>query len=881
MKKLQLKIFIVITLAVMLCLNVTPAFVSTMSVTSDVAFAQGNAWDYDGTYYDNLNENLSGSAFRSELAQLITSTHNTGANNYDRLKSQFNTTDADPETGTGMLWFYTGTKTSGYGGSSNREHVWPKDAGRAFPAETGPGCDLQHLRPTDTALNSTRNNLSFDELPYTSNVVKENGSTNYGDPANGADRLCYYNRNFFYPAKGYRGATARILMYMQTRWGDQYNLTFVDSAGHCKTIGKISTLFKWHLEEPPTASEIYRNQKAYEIQGNRNPFIDHPEYAAQIYCNDGNSYNNALNDVLDRVGDPYGNTQPLVSLSFEQTTFNMAVGQTLTVNVIKNPTNAKAILNWTSSNTNVATVSSNGVVTAKAKGTTTITATDADTKLTATATITVKELSSIEISGKAAKTQYTVGETFDPTGLTVMATYSDATQENIPLSNCLWLDAVTGKAELSVGTTHVLCKVGNVTATVNGITVKADSSVPQPVDMTALRENTPYKLTLQQGNVGSTLYIKNKIVNNYYMDSTEKPSESDDVYVQKVSGGFYLYFLSGSTKTYLNAVVSGTYVNLKPGSTATSVWQYDSTNKCIKTAVTVSGSATEAYIGTYNNFTTFSTSTINHINGSFAAYLTAFSDTPTPPVPDFVTLNQTKLSLKVGENASLNATSSGAVSWSTSNSAVATVDGNGKITAVGEGTANITVKCGDASAICVVTVTPVPDFVTLNQTKLSLKVGENAILNATASGAVSWSTSNSAVATVDGNGKITAVGEGTANITVKCGDASTICVVTVTREEASVSLFSEAVAKIDNANTVSEKYEAIKTAITEYHRLSESDKLNVTSDFEKLQSAINSYNATVSDYNQQSVTSLNNVFRSVVALSAVVVVMSLLKRRLF
>jgi len=90
----------------------------------------------------------------------------------------------------------------------------------------------------------------------------------------------------FYPGEGYRGATARILMYVQTRWGDTFNLTFVDSAGSCKTIGKISDLLRWHLEEPVTEAEIARNNAVYNIQGNRNPFIDHPEYATKIYCYD-------------------------------------------------------------------------------------------------------------------------------------------------------------------------------------------------------------------------------------------------------------------------------------------------------------------------------------------------------------------------------------------------------------------------------------------------------------------------------------------------------------------------------------------------------------------------------------------------------------------
>ena len=102
-----------------------------------------------------------------------------------------------------------------------------------------------------------------------SNIVSQNGSTTYGN-------LCYKSGSFFYPGVGYRGATARILMYVQTRWGNAFNLTFVDGSGYNKTIGDFDTLYKWHLQEPPTEEEQLRNDVVFGYQGNRNPFIDHP-----------------------------------------------------------------------------------------------------------------------------------------------------------------------------------------------------------------------------------------------------------------------------------------------------------------------------------------------------------------------------------------------------------------------------------------------------------------------------------------------------------------------------------------------------------------------------------------------------------------------------
>lgn len=60
----------------------------------------------------------------------------------------------------------------------------------------------------------------------------------------------------------------------------------------------------------PTEEEIRRNEAVFGLQGNRNPFIDHPEYAAQIYCYDGESYNNALQQVLAESDDPTAISTP-------------------------------------------------------------------------------------------------------------------------------------------------------------------------------------------------------------------------------------------------------------------------------------------------------------------------------------------------------------------------------------------------------------------------------------------------------------------------------------------------------------------------------------------------------------------------------------------
>ncbi|MFT8314005.1 MAG: Ig-like domain-containing protein, partial [Clostridium sp.] len=131
------------------------------------------------------------------------------------------------------------------------------------------------------------------------------------------------------------------------------------------------------------------------------------------------------------------------------------------------------------------------------------------------------------------------------------------------------------------------------------------------------------------------------------------------------------------------------------------------------------------------------------------------------------------------------------VTWSTSNSKVATVNSSGTVTAVGTGTATITVTTVDGSkkATCTVTVTP-PVKVTgvgLYTTSSTLTVGNSTWLSYTvypynaANSSVTWSTSNSKVATVSSNGTVTAVGAGTATITVTTvdGNKTAVCNVTV------------------------------------------------------------------------------------------------------
>lgn len=543
MKRSALKNFttsLTIALAIILVLGTLFGFAQYQIKSLDLSAQVVQAADY----YAPLDTSSNGATFRSKLDQLITETHKKKTS-YDGLREVFKTADADPNKSGNIIWFYSGTSVAFNGtfGSTNREHVWPKDGGKAFSATSDAGSDAHHLRPTEQNLNSTRGSKQFGEVPTTaSNIVKQAGSTSY-------ENLCYVAGNVFYPGEGYRGATARILMYVETRWGDEFHLNFVLGQGKSKTIGDIETLMKWHYQEPPTAEEIRRNEAVYKIQGNRNPFIDHPEFATKIYCYDGKSYNSRLQAVAAKYDTYTTGGADIESISLSPATTTLSVGQEISLNATIAPANAKRNLTWTSSNSNVAIIDNTGKVTAVANGTSTITCQSTDNpSIKCTAQITVKSVTAIEVSGTPAKTVYSEGEPFNPAGLKISATYSDNTKGNLDTSACQWLDGVTRKATLSVGTTYVICKIGNLEATVTGITVKEATGGSLTIDRSSFENASSYGwLNWSSDGVNGKGYIfganqdaiqmNNKKPYYYIFNSSAVPAGITSIKITMRSGG--------------------------------------------------------------------------------------------------------------------------------------------------------------------------------------------------------------------------------------------------------------------------------------------------------------------------------------------------------
>ena len=159
-----------------------------------------------------------------------------------------------------------------------------------------------------------------------------------------------------------------------------------------------------------------------------------------------------------------------------------------------------------------------------------------------------------------------------------------------------------------------------------------------------------------------------------------------------------------------------------------------------------------------------------------------------PILVSAITLNQNTVTLNQGKSITLAATvlpdnaTNKKVTWKSSNTKVAKVDANGKVTAVGGGTATITCKAADGSdvkASCKVTVPAVKvTGVKLSKSNATVTCGEKLTLKTTITPSnatnkkVSWTSSNTKVAKVDSKGTVTAVKSGTATITCKAADGS-------------------------------------------------------------------------------------------------------------
>lgn len=236
-------------------------------------------YDPPADYY--LTATGTGATLKAQLHNIISkdywngfmSTTNHKVRSYDDARFALQVTDLDPNNSSNLILIYTGisvTKTWDAGSTWNREHQWPNARGLN---DGGPDySDLFNLRPCNPSLNSSR------------------GDSPYG-----------IGGGFFDPDHGapVRGDVARSMFYMDTRYdgadANTVDLTLVNGFPSTNQMGDLAKMLEWHFADIVSESERRRNHTVFSnvanpsyYQGNRNPFIDHPEFVWTIWGSTAN-----------------------------------------------------------------------------------------------------------------------------------------------------------------------------------------------------------------------------------------------------------------------------------------------------------------------------------------------------------------------------------------------------------------------------------------------------------------------------------------------------------------------------------------------------------------------------------------------------------------
>lgn len=237
-------------------------------------------------YYDSA-KGLSGNILRIALNDII--------DNHKRIPWESSKiyswtvlyeSDRDPANPSNVILFYSGQSVQAVDISDHhsweREHVWARSHGD-FSEIPLIKCDLHNLKPAHESYNGSAGKWykDFDETetPFITD---------------GISTECYSDNDSWEPREMDKGDLARIMFYMDVRYEggkDSLDLVLIDEVNTAdKTIpgkvgyhGKLSTLLEWNRLDPVDEFERNRNKVIYGYQGNRNPFIDHPEYADLIW----------------------------------------------------------------------------------------------------------------------------------------------------------------------------------------------------------------------------------------------------------------------------------------------------------------------------------------------------------------------------------------------------------------------------------------------------------------------------------------------------------------------------------------------------------------------------------------------------------------------
>ena len=352
-----------------------------------------------GNYYDSISDSLSGAPLLNAL-HTLNDEKTKKLVGYDNFRQFAAKSDKNPEGGNKIVGFYNNSlvgPTWDSGATWNREHMWPKSRKGSYVEN-----DAHMVRPTATSINSERGNMFFGD---------ETGTYDPGQ----------------YVAE-YRGIAARIIFYCAIADTDLSLVDLTTDDQSNGTMGKLSTLLAWNLQYLPDTSstaslalktEQHRNeviQNDASGQGNRNPFIDHPEYACKIWGNTNDATRAACNGTAPVEVPPESMTLNYT----EDDIVEINIGETVQLSVASTvPSNAVRDVTWSVDPSRIASIDENGVVTGLSKGTVYVTATSkANPECTAHCFVDVLQddpepVAPTKIELNKSEHEMNVGETFD------------------------------------------------------------------------------------------------------------------------------------------------------------------------------------------------------------------------------------------------------------------------------------------------------------------------------------------------------------------------------------------------------------------------------------------------------------------------------------
>ncbi|MBI3138768.1 MAG: endonuclease [Sphingobacteriales bacterium] len=292
-----------------------PDYLVTGTSVHSFATTAGGSGEPAGYY--SAASGLTCSALKTSLFNIITTgmTPKTYGNLWNQyLVSDIKPREVGPGTSIDVIWdiysdnpagadpynFTPGPVASGgqqdNGGAAgsegilyNREHSVPQSwfGASAASGSVGPESDYFHIYPTDKIVNANRSNFIYGEVSSPS-ITSMNGSKLGPNTVTGLT-----GNTAFEPIDAFKGDLARSFFYFVTRYqsnmgawetlSTEGNLAFDGTTWPSIELPYLQMMISWHNLDPVSQKEIDRNNAGYLFQGNRNPFIDHPEFVNQVW----------------------------------------------------------------------------------------------------------------------------------------------------------------------------------------------------------------------------------------------------------------------------------------------------------------------------------------------------------------------------------------------------------------------------------------------------------------------------------------------------------------------------------------------------------------------------------------------------------------------